>query len=50
MLDLQINGQMRKVLVHPERNGHMYVIDRQTGEVLSRRAVRLHQHERPGST
>jgi PQQ-dependent dehydrogenase (methanol/ethanol family) len=35
VLDLQIKGQMRKVLVHPERNGHMYVIDRQTGEVLS---------------
>ena len=35
VLDLQINGQPRKVLVHPERNGHMYVLDRQTGEVLS---------------
>jgi lanthanide-dependent methanol dehydrogenase len=35
VLDLQIKGQLRKVLVHPERNGHMYVIDRQTGEVLS---------------
>jgi PQQ-dependent dehydrogenase (methanol/ethanol family) len=35
VLDLQINGQMRKVLVHPERNGHMYVIDRQSGEVIS---------------
>jgi lanthanide-dependent methanol dehydrogenase len=35
VLDLQINGQLRKVLVHPERNGHMYVFDRQSGEVLS---------------
>jgi glucose dehydrogenase len=26
---------MRKLLVHPERNGHMYVFDRQTGEILS---------------
>ncbi len=34
VLDLPIKGQQRKVLVHPERNGHMYVIDRQTGEVL----------------
>ena len=25
----------RKVLVHPDRNGYMYVIDRTTGEVLS---------------
>jgi lanthanide-dependent methanol dehydrogenase len=35
VLDLQIDGRARKVLVHPERNGHMYVFDRQTGEVLS---------------
>jgi lanthanide-dependent methanol dehydrogenase len=35
VLDLQFRGQMRKLLVHPERNGHMYVFDRQTGEVLS---------------
>jgi PQQ-dependent dehydrogenase (methanol/ethanol family) len=35
VLDLTINGQMRKTLVHPERNGHMYVLDRATGEILS---------------
>jgi lanthanide-dependent methanol dehydrogenase len=35
LLDLTINGQVRKVLVHPERNGYMYVLDRATGEVLS---------------
>jgi PQQ-dependent dehydrogenase (methanol/ethanol family) len=35
LLDLQLNGQMRKVLVRPERNGYLYVLDRQTGEVLS---------------
>jgi PQQ-dependent dehydrogenase (methanol/ethanol family) len=35
VLDLEFRGQMRKLLVHPERNGHMYVFDRQTGEVLS---------------
>ncbi|HJP59791.1 MAG TPA: methanol/ethanol family PQQ-dependent dehydrogenase [Gemmatimonadaceae bacterium] len=35
VLDLVFKGQMRKLLVHPERNGHMYVLDRQTGEVLS---------------
>ncbi len=29
------NGQPRKVLVRPERNGYLYVIDRQSGEVLS---------------
>ncbi|HEU5232834.1 MAG TPA: methanol/ethanol family PQQ-dependent dehydrogenase [Terriglobales bacterium] len=35
LLDLPINGQNRKVLVHPDRNGHVYVIDRTNGEVLS---------------
>jgi PQQ-dependent dehydrogenase (methanol/ethanol family) len=35
LLDLPIKGQTRKVLVRPERNGYMYVLDRLTGEVLS---------------
>jgi PQQ-dependent dehydrogenase (methanol/ethanol family) len=35
LLDLTIDGQPRHVLVHPDRNGYMYVLDRQTGEVLS---------------
>jgi len=35
LLDLPINGQIRKTLVRPERNGHMYVMDRATGQVLS---------------
>ncbi len=35
LLDLPINGQTRKVLVHIARAGYMYVIDRLTGEVLS---------------
>jgi PQQ-dependent dehydrogenase (methanol/ethanol family) len=35
LLDLPIQGQKRKVLVRPERNGYVYVIDRATGEVLS---------------
>jgi PQQ-dependent dehydrogenase (methanol/ethanol family) len=35
LLDLPIKGQTRKVLVRPERNGYVYVLDRQTGEVLS---------------
>ena len=26
---------MRKVIVHPERNGYVYVLDRKTGQVLS---------------
>jgi lanthanide-dependent methanol dehydrogenase len=35
LLDLPLNGQTRKVLVRPERNGYVYVLDRATGEVLS---------------
>ncbi len=35
LLDLNIGGKLRKVLAHPDRNGFMYVIDRQTGEVVS---------------
>ncbi len=35
LLDLNINGQSRKILAHPDRNGRMYIMDRATGEVLS---------------
>jgi alcohol dehydrogenase (cytochrome c) len=35
LLDMEWNGQPRKVLVRPERNGYVYVLDRTTGEVLS---------------
>ena len=35
LLDIDWKGQTRKVLVHPDRNGHVYVIDRTNGEVLS---------------
>jgi lanthanide-dependent methanol dehydrogenase len=35
LLDLRINGQVRKTLVRPERNGFVYVMDRATGQVLS---------------
>jgi lanthanide-dependent methanol dehydrogenase len=35
LVDLPINGQTRKVLMHPDRNGYLYVMDRQTGEVIS---------------
>jgi lanthanide-dependent methanol dehydrogenase len=35
LVDLQINGAARKVLLRPERNGYFYVLDRTTGEVLS---------------
>ncbi len=35
LLDLPINGKTRPVVVHPGRNGFMYVIDRATGQVYS---------------
>ncbi|MBV9773594.1 MAG: PQQ-dependent dehydrogenase, methanol/ethanol family, partial [Gemmatimonadetes bacterium] len=35
LLDLPIGGRIRKVIVRPERNGYMYVLDRATGQVLS---------------
>jgi PQQ-dependent dehydrogenase (methanol/ethanol family) len=34
LLDMEWQGQPRKVLVRPERNGYLYVLDRTTGEVL----------------
>jgi lanthanide-dependent methanol dehydrogenase len=35
LLDLPIQGQSKKVLIHPDRNGYVYVIDRASGQVLS---------------
>jgi len=35
LLDLPINGQTRKVLIRPDRNGYVYVMDRTNGQVLS---------------
>jgi PQQ-dependent dehydrogenase (methanol/ethanol family) len=35
LLDLDVQGTPRKVLVHPERNGYLYVLDRLTGQVIS---------------
>lgn len=34
IIDLPINGEMRKALVHQARNGFFYVFDRATGELL----------------
>lgn len=38
LLDLPINGTVRKVLVSPNRDGRVYVIDRTNGQVLSAEA------------
>jgi len=35
LLDLTIEGKVRKVLLRAERNGYVYVMDRTNGEVLS---------------
>src|SRR3546814_18102312 len=34
LVDLEIDGQMRKTLVHFDRNGFAYPLDRETGELL----------------
>jgi lanthanide-dependent methanol dehydrogenase len=35
LIDAKVGGVERKLLVHPERNGYVYVMDRATGQVLS---------------
>jgi lanthanide-dependent methanol dehydrogenase len=35
LVDLPIGGATRQVLLHPERNGYVYMLDRATGQVLS---------------
>jgi PQQ-dependent dehydrogenase (methanol/ethanol family) len=35
LIDIPINGQTRKVLVRPERDGYVYIIDRATGQIYS---------------
>ncbi|MCS0809856.1 methanol/ethanol family PQQ-dependent dehydrogenase [Massilia agilis] len=35
LLDIPYKGAQRKILVHPDRNGYVYVIDRASGQVLA---------------
>jgi PQQ-dependent dehydrogenase (methanol/ethanol family) len=35
LVDLDLQGRTRKVLLHPDRNGYLYVVDRSTGQVIS---------------
>lgn len=35
LVDMNWNGKMRKLLIHPGRTGFVFVLDRETGEVLS---------------
>jgi PQQ-dependent dehydrogenase (methanol/ethanol family) len=35
LLEVPVGGKLRKVVARPERNGYFYLLDRQTGQVLS---------------
>lgn len=35
LLDMPYKGSARKILVHPDRNGYVYVLDRLSGQVLA---------------
>jgi lanthanide-dependent methanol dehydrogenase len=35
LVELELDGVLRKVILHPERNGYVYVLDRESGQVLS---------------
>ena len=35
LVDMEWGGRMRKLLIHPARNGFVFVLDRTTGELLS---------------
>ena len=35
LVDMNVDGKRRKVLLHPDRNGHLYVVDRESGEIVS---------------
>ena len=40
LADLAIDGQERKVIMHAPRNGYLYVLDRITGKIHLRKAIR----------
>jgi PQQ-dependent dehydrogenase (methanol/ethanol family) len=35
LVELPVNGVTRRVLLHPDRNGYVYLMDRQTGQVIA---------------
>jgi PQQ-dependent dehydrogenase (methanol/ethanol family) len=35
VVDMEFGGRMRKLLIHPARNGFVLILDRETGELLS---------------
>ena len=50
LVDRVFRGQTRKLLMHADRNGHFYVLDRTNGKFLVRHAVRLSDLEQRDST
>jgi PQQ-dependent dehydrogenase (methanol/ethanol family) len=38
LAEIEVSGAPRKVLIHPDRNGYVYVLDRTSGEVISAQA------------
>ena len=38
LADIRIDGQMRKVLMHADRNGFLYVLDRTNGKLIAANA------------
>jgi alcohol dehydrogenase (cytochrome c) len=38
LVDLPYHGRLRKLLIHPNRNGFLYTLDRETGEFLTAHA------------
>ena len=42
--DIEVNGQMRKVILHADRNGFFYVIDRTNGELLAANSFVKHMN------
>jgi alcohol dehydrogenase (cytochrome c) len=38
LLDLKVDGQDRRLLAHPDRNGYLYVMDRLTGKIVNANA------------
>lgn len=34
LIDIEVDGQLRHAMIHPSRNGFMYVLDRATGELV----------------
>ena len=35
LLDLPVNGKMRKLLLHPNKGGYIYIVDRTNGEFIT---------------